>query len=90
MRKEMIYDKMNGFLAEELASMPEWDAIEDEFAEGKECCRIYEDVYQAKQSLCARLGKAEDRDVEVILSGMERIARLLSMRMYEYGAHANV
>lgn len=85
MQKEQIYDMMNGFLVEGALSMPEGIVIEDEFAEGKECCLLYEGVYQAKQNLCERLGEDEDRDVEAILSGMERIARLLSLKMYEYG-----
>lgn len=36
--------------------MQEEAAIEDEFAEGKECCRLYDDVYRAKQNLCEQLG----------------------------------
>lgn len=85
MQKEQIYDMMNGFLLVGALSMPEGIVIEDEFAEGKECCLLYEGVYQAKQNLCERLGADENRDVEAILSGMERIARLLSLKMYEYG-----
>ena len=85
MQKEQIYDMMNGFLVEGALSMPEGIVIEDEFAEGKECCLLYESVYQAKQNLCGWLGEDEDRDMEAILSGMERIARLLSLKMYEYG-----
>ena len=85
MQKEQIYDKMNGFLTEETLSVPEGTVIEDEFAEGKECCLLYEGVYKAGRNLCERLGEDEDSDVEAILSGMERIARLLSMKMYEYG-----
>lgn len=83
MQKELIYDKMNGFLAEGMVSMPE--GIENEFAEGKECCLLYDGVYQAGRNLCERLGEDEDSDVETILNGMERIARLVSMKMYEYG-----
>ncbi len=85
MQKEQIYDKMNGFLTEETLSVPEGTVIEDEFAEGKECCLLYEGVYKAGRNLCERLGEDEDSDVEAILNGMERIARLLSMKMYEYG-----
>ena len=85
MQKEQIYDKMNGFLTEETLSVPEGTVIEDEFAEGKECSLLYEGVYKAGRNLCERLGEDEDSDVEAILSGMERIARLLSMKMYEYG-----
>ena len=85
MQKELIYDKMNGFVTEETLSLPEGTVIDNEFAEGKECSLLYEGVYQAGRNLCERLGEDEDSDVETILNGMERIARLLSMKMYEYG-----
>ena len=84
MQKELIYDKMNGFLTEGMSSLQGGAAIEDEFAEGKECCLLYEGVYQVGRNLCERLGEDEDSDVETILNGMERISRPLSMKMYEY------
>lgn len=87
MQKEQMYDMMNGFLVEGARSMPEETGIEDEFAEGKECYLLYEGVYQAKQNLCERLKENEDRDVEIIINNMEWIARLLSLKMYEYGRH---
>ena len=85
MQKEQIYDKMNGFLTDGLPSLAEGTVVEDEFAEGKECCLLYEGVYQAGRNLCERLGEDEDSDVETILNGMERITRLVSLKMYEYG-----
>ena len=85
MQKELIYDEMNGFLTDGMPSLPEGAVIEDEFAEGKECCLLYEGVYQAGRNLCERLGEDEDSDVETILNGIERITRLVSMKMYEYG-----
>ena len=85
MQKELIYDKMNGFLTDGLPSLAEGTVVEDEFAEGKECCLLYESVYQAGRNLCERLGEDEDSDVETILNGMERITKLLAMKMYEYG-----
>ncbi len=85
MQKEQIYDMMNGFLVEGMLSLPEGIAIEDEFVEGKECCLLYAGVHQAGRNLCERLGEDEDSDVEISISGMERIARLLSLKMYEYG-----
>ena len=85
MQKELIYDKMNGFLTDGLPSLAEGTVVEDEFAEGKECCLLYEGVYQAGRNLCERLGEDEDEDVETILNGMERITRLVSLKMYEYG-----
>lgn len=83
MQKEHIFEKMNGFLAEGLLTLPEQHIIEDEFAEGKECCLLYEGIYQAERNLCERLGE----DVETILNGMERITRILAMKMYEYGKY---
>ncbi len=87
MLKEQIFEKMNGFLAEGMLSLPEQAAVEDEFAEGKECCLLYEGVYRARKNLCERLGGDEDEDVETILNGMERIARVLALKMYEYGRY---
>lgn len=51
---------------------------------------MYEGVYQAGRNLCERLGEDEDSDVEIILNGMERINRLVSLKMYEYGRHEAV
>lgn len=87
MQKEQIFEKMNGFLTEELLMLPEQHVIEDEFAEGKECCLLYEGIYQAERNLCERLGEDENEDVEAILNGMERITRILAMKMYEYGKY---
>ena len=87
MLKEQIFDKMNGFLTEGLLSLLEPCAIEDEFAEGKECCLLYEGIYQAERNLCERFGEDENEDVEAILNGMERITRILAMKMYEYGKY---
>lgn len=85
MQKELIYDKMNGFLTEGMSSLQGGAAIEDEFAEGKECCLLYEGIYQAERNLCERFGEDENEDVETILNSMEKITRILAMKMYEYG-----
>ena len=87
MQKEQIFEKMNGFLAEGSHSLPEQADIEDEFAEGKECCILYEGIYQAERNLCERFGEDENEDVETILNGMEKITRILAMKMYEYGKY---
>lgn len=85
MQKEEIFDRMNGFLSEGTCSLPGGIVVEDEFADGRECGRLYEEVYQAKLNLCRRLGQEEDKDVETIISNMEAIAKLLSFKMYDYG-----
>lgn len=85
MDKELIYDIMNGFIdlsrVETEIDMP----IDDEFSEGTECAKIYEEVYQAKQNLGERLGVSEDGDVEQIICGMEEITRILCLKMFDYG-----
>ena len=45
MQKELIYERMNGFLEDEIFLIPKKIAIEDEFAEGKECFHLYEKAY---------------------------------------------
>ncbi len=85
MKKELLYEMANGFLIDEMVPVEGGAIVENEFAEGSECCGLYEDVYRAKLSLCERLGENEDRDVETIIGSMERIARLLALKMYEYG-----
>ncbi|RKI38482.1 hypothetical protein D7V86_19575 [bacterium D16-51] len=85
MQKELIYEQMNGFLEEDIFSIPKEITIENEFAEGTECSQMYERAYLAKQNLCRRLGQEEDNDIEILISSMENIARLLSLKMYEYG-----
>lgn len=54
MQKEQIFEKMNGFLTEELLMLPEQNVIGDEFAEGKECCLLYEGIYQAERAISNR------------------------------------
>lgn len=87
MQKEQIYDKMNGFFAEGTFSAPEKTVIKDGFAEGKECLLLYDDVYQAGRNLCERLGEDGDSEAKTILSEMERITMLLSLKIYAYGRH---
>lgn len=76
---------MKGFLEGEFFSGSPKMVVEDEFAEGKECSQSHERAYLAKQNLCRRLGEDEDKDLEILISSMENIAKLLSMKMYEYG-----
>lgn len=89
MQKDIIYDVMNGHLTEDAFSMHQDVAVADEFADGKECARLYEEVYRAKLELCRRLGETENREIEIIIRNMERISRVLAIRMYEYGRGAS-
>lgn len=83
--KEKIYQIMNGQLTE-IESLQIGDfLVEDEFADGKECNELYEEVYEANRRLCSRLKTEEDRDVELIINNMFKIARNLAMKMYDCG-----
>jgi hypothetical protein len=90
MNKEMIYQIMNGDISLDSVKMPEGLQVEDEFAEGKECGRLYSEVYEAKQRLLERLEESEDADIETIISNMEAISKILSLRMYDYGLMGNI
>ena len=85
MRKEMIYDMMNGFIDLEKITEPLDMEVQNEFCNGRECEKILGKVYYAKSKLGERLGNDEDDDVEQIINGMDEIARILSFKMYEYG-----
>ena len=47
-----------------------------------------EEVYEAKQRISQKLHKAgeEDADVELIINHMFDICRIVSAKMFEYGA----
>lgn len=62
--------------------------IEDEFSEGRECEKLYERVYAAKARLAERLNSDDDSDVEEIVDCMSSIARILSLKMFDYGREA--
>ena len=83
--KQRIYDLMNGSLDLENYSYPESQIVENEYAEGKPCSKLYEEVYNANRRLCKRLGVEEDHDVEIIISNLMKIGEYECMKMYDYG-----
>jgi hypothetical protein len=46
---------------------------------------LYQEVYDANRRLCSRLGVDEDRDIENLISNMQEIAKILAMKMFDYG-----
>jgi hypothetical protein len=56
MNKKTIYQVMNGEISLEAVVIPDELQLEDEFEEGKECCRLYDEIYEAKKRLLNRLG----------------------------------
>lgn len=85
MRSELIYQILNGEIEPDEISLPEGLDITDEFCDGRECGRLYERVYHAKQRLGRRLGIDEDPDVEEIINCLSSISRILAVKMFQYG-----
>lgn len=88
MKKELIYNMMNGFYDCDAICMPKNLVVVDEFSEGKECNRLLDKVYHARLHLSEKLGNDEDEDVETIINSLNQITKLLSMKMYDYGRNA--
>ena len=63
--KNLIYDLANGSLDLEHFPVAESKYVENEYEEGKLCNRLYSEMRDAYDRICARLGKPdqEDRDV---------------------------
>lgn len=83
--KEKVYQIMNGELTETKTLQIGGLLVENEFADGKECNELYAEVYNANRKLCSRLKTEEDRDVELVIDNMFKIARNLAMKMYDFG-----
>lgn len=86
--KEQIYGIMNGDIDRENTDIPDTLAVSDEFTEGSECNRLYQQVYEAKLRLSERLGKDEDNDVEAIIGALGSITHIMALKMYDVGAQA--
>lgn len=84
---ELIYNLMTGLYNLQAVQFPESAIVEDEFQEGKPCELLYGRMYDARERLCERLGVEEDEDIETIINSMEDIARILALKMYEYGTN---
>lgn len=84
-KKNLIFELMNGSLVVDEVNDPAKDQVQDEFSKGSYCSELYEEVYQAKVSLCNRLGVQEDSDIETVISNLLLIGKHLSMKMFDYG-----
>lgn len=86
-----VYEMVMGAITEDEAS-EEYAKIQDEFSKDSECDRLYGEIYEAKQHISQKLHKSgeesgeEDPDVELIINHMFDICRIISIKMFEYGA----
>ena len=82
--KEMIYDWMNGIYGEN-NTMIKGLYVENEFADGGFCDKVYNDIYNANIRLNDKLGNDNDHDIECIISGYRTLMKYFSMKMFDYG-----
>ena len=79
MDAEKIYLSMLGELTEPVPG------VQNAFAPGQPCAKLYRQIYEARCRLCERLGEEENDDLESIFDGFFEINRQMSLRMYRLG-----
>lgn len=80
MTKEEIYECMTVQLVHPNPEIP------CEFDESKPCAELYGKVCEARLRLSERTGlDYEDYDLEEIVRALEKIAKLCSLKMFDYG-----
>lgn len=79
---EQVYMTLQGqLMPEDMVS-----GVENIFENGGIGLKLYDEVLQAYQRICERLGvRDEDEDLEIIMRNMMEIEREVALRMYEYG-----
>lgn len=85
LKKQRIYDLMNGALILEQCTYPESKVVVNEFQDGMPCEKWYAEVYAANRRICARLGVEEDSDIEIMIDRLQKIAEYQCKKMYDYG-----
>ena len=85
--KKLIYDLMCGTLVLEQCTAPEKLVVTNEYREGMKCSHLYNEMYEAKKTVCQRLESNEDKEVERIIDNLLAIGEELCMRMYDYGVY---
>ena len=79
---EDVYDTLCGEVHGEYA-VP---GVENAYATGGECDRLYEEMCQAYERLRDRLGVVdEDMDAEIMINNLLGIQRILCEKMFFYG-----
>ena len=84
---QLVYDLVCGSLDLEAEPVEESKYVGSEYEPGMFCEKAYNELYEANQRLCERVGASdgEDEDVECIISNMMDIQEHLCKKMFEYG-----
>ena len=85
-RFEHIYENLNGYLQEQD------EDIENCFAKGAECERLYDLSYEARERLTAALASdsknsdgADHEDVLIIVGAYEKMGKIIAEKCYAQG-----
>lgn len=78
LEKRLIFEMVMGFEVET-------GEIENLFAEGSECGRLWDEIYQCEMSIIEKLGGKDCPELEKIWSANHEICRRVSLRMFDYG-----
>ena len=83
---EMVYYTLIGEVSPPFA-IP---YVENAYAQGSECDKLYNEVCDAYDRLRLRLGVVdEDEDVEIIIGNLLSIQHTLCLKMYHCGTQQN-
>ena len=82
------FKTLNGHYLLDKFDCEDRNVVENEFAEGRYCEKLYSEMLAAYGRICQRLHETsgEDRDVEIIINNLLDIGRYQSMKMFNYGA----
>ena len=81
---EQVFYTLNGLF------IPEYNipGVENAFAAGEKCLELYSEARKAYYHICERLGGCidEDPDGEIIFNNFLDLIKIISLKMYHYGA----
>lgn len=82
---ERVYDLVLGLYDSNDHPVSQITFVENAFAPGKPCDRLYEEMHDAASHICERLGVENDKDVESIIYNWMDMMHIVSIKMFEYG-----
>ncbi|MDO5783487.1 MAG: hypothetical protein Q4P20_00330 [Eubacteriales bacterium] len=82
---ERVYDIVMGLIDHKDYPIPQVEFVENAFADGEPCERLYEQMHDAAARVYKRLGMEKDRDVEDIIYRWMDMMHIVSIKMFEYG-----
>ncbi|MCD7818759.1 MAG: hypothetical protein LUH07_06880 [Lachnospiraceae bacterium] len=83
--RQHVYDLLEDSLDLENYPLPESQIVENAFAEGKKCERLYSMAYSLKQRLLSEATPPRENDLEQLIDCIESIGREISFKMFNYG-----